>query len=246
MADLQSLLDECRFYYSETYDLTHTSQRISKFTEQDKKKTIWERADDRFFWNKHIMKEFIKLNLREWILIFIDGFIEFSKFNLSHSLPSTSPLSTNQTASQSTPYLLIEGEAEEFYYYILVSRREYYRTGTRFHTRGADPLGNVANFVETEQMVEFNGNISSFVETRGSIPLIWYQYNALKSKPTVDYSPFTVLFRFFLFFSNILQINGPWTFFIFVFFFFLFFWNFSCIGPRLHLIQFFKKYILFK
>ena len=40
------------------------------------------------------------------------------------------------------------------------------RSGARFHTRGADPLGNVANFVETEQILSFRGAVSSFVQTR--------------------------------------------------------------------------------
>jgi hypothetical protein len=41
--------------------------------------------------------------------------------------------------------------------YVLISRRGCLRTGARYHTRGADPLGNVANFVETEQIIIFNG-----------------------------------------------------------------------------------------
>lgn len=41
----------------------------------------------------------------------------------------------------------------------------------------------MANFVETEQIIEYNGDRSSFVQTRGSIPLIWYQLPNLKYKP---------------------------------------------------------------
>lgn len=50
-------------------------------------------------------------------------------------------------------------------------------------TRGADHEGNVANFVETEQIVEYGLCKSSFVQTRGSIPLFWHQLPTLKYKP---------------------------------------------------------------
>lgn len=51
------------------------------------------------------------------------------------------------------------------------------------------PQGNVANFVETEQIIERGGEKSSFVQTRGSIPLYWSQYPDLKYKPAMTLSP---------------------------------------------------------
>jgi hypothetical protein len=36
--------------------------------------------------------------------------------------------------------------------YILLSRRSKYRAGTRYETRGVDSTGQVANYVETEQV----------------------------------------------------------------------------------------------
>lgn len=38
----------------------------------------------------------------------------------------------------------------------LISRRSIYRNGRRYNTRGVDEEGNVANFVETEQIVKTN------------------------------------------------------------------------------------------
>lgn len=58
-----------------------------------------------------------------------------------------------------------------------------HRAGTRLFCRGSDPSGNVANFVETEQIVEYKDCKSSFVQVRGSIPLIWNQYPTLAYKP---------------------------------------------------------------
>jgi hypothetical protein len=58
--------------------------------------------------------------------------------------------------------------------------------------RGTDIQGNSANFVETEQIVEFdqdgqrtNRVLTSFLQTRGSIPLYWSQRPNLKWQPQV-------------------------------------------------------------
>lgn len=46
----------------------------------------------------------------------------------------------------------------------VISRRSCHRAGTRLYKRGIESSGDVANFVETEQIVEFEGAVSSFVE----------------------------------------------------------------------------------
>ena len=48
--------------------------------------------------------------------------------------------------------------------YIVISRRCIFRAGTRFNVRGVDLQGNVANFVETEQIVISSENVCSFVQ----------------------------------------------------------------------------------
>lgn len=40
----------------------------------------------------------------------------------------------------------------------------HFLKGTRMWRRGADPDGYVANFVETEQIMQFNGYTASFVQ----------------------------------------------------------------------------------
>lgn len=67
--------------------------------------------------------------------------------------------------------------------WILVSRRNVKRAGTRLFMRGSDPNGNPANYVETEQMIEYSGQRCSFVQIRGSIPIYWSQMPCLKYKP---------------------------------------------------------------
>lgn len=65
----------------------------------------------------------------------------------------------------------------------IISRRSIHRAGTRLFCRGVDGNGYVANYVETEQILEVRGSKSSFVQTRGSIPLFWQQAPNLKYKP---------------------------------------------------------------
>ena len=53
---------------------------------------------------------------------------------------------------------------QRIFTYTLVSRRCCYRAGTRFYMRGADHEGQVANYVETEQIIEYQGDKCSFVQ----------------------------------------------------------------------------------
>ena len=47
----------------------------------------------------------------------------------------------------------------------LISRRSIHRNGRRFNTRGVDEEGNVANFVETAQIIHTrDGQLFSFVQ----------------------------------------------------------------------------------
>ena len=49
---------------------------------------------------------------------------------------------------------------------MLISRRSRFRPGTRYNVRGADELGHVANFVETEQIVETEDAVTALVQSR--------------------------------------------------------------------------------
>lgn len=50
------------------------------------------------------------------------------------------------------------------FFWSIVSRRSVHKAGTRFYSRGINDDGQVANFVETEQIVEYNGQRISFVQ----------------------------------------------------------------------------------
>ncbi|CAI8612795.1 unnamed protein product [Vicia faba] len=65
----------------------------------------------------------------------------------------------------------------------LISRRCTRRLGTRMWRRGANFEGDTANFIETEQLLETEDFSFSFLQVRGSIPLLWEQIVDLSYKP---------------------------------------------------------------
>ncbi|CAN8252479.1 unnamed protein product [Cochlearia groenlandica] len=74
----------------------------------------------------------------------------------------------------------------------LIARRSRYNAGTRYLKRGINERGNVANDVETEQIVSEDVSehhpmqISSIVQNRGSIPLFWSQETSrMNLKPDI-------------------------------------------------------------
>ncbi|CAI0426349.1 unnamed protein product [Linum tenue] len=58
-----------------------------------------------------------------------------------------------------------------------------YHVGTRMWRRGANLQGDTANSIETEQLLETEGFRSSFLQFRGSVPLLWEQIVDLSYKP---------------------------------------------------------------
>lgn len=57
----------------------------------------------------------------------------------------------------------------------VISRRSRHRVGTRYKRRGLNEQGHCANYVESEQILQYKSHIVSFVQVRGSIPLFWSQ-----------------------------------------------------------------------
>jgi len=207
------------FYFSYTYDLTNSIERMQEQLEEMKlkkeanenvAKPLWKCVDERFFWNKALLSDLVdldatninrnevdniyfkneqnnivdeQLKIRDrFILPLIQGFIQIESF-----------------ISPETDVGDVEVRIS------LISRRSRYRLGTRFKKRGVDENGNVANFVETEQVsiffenifksfrkvdfflimkltllffpkiIDVYGHSLSFVILRGSIPIFWSQ-----------------------------------------------------------------------
>lgn len=108
----------------------------------------------KFTWNWHLLKPTLKNLPAEWKLSIIHGYLAQSNISLYGK-----PI-----------------------YITLIARRSSKYAGTRFLKRGATVYGDVANEVETEQIVFDaslssleSGHFSSFVQTRGSIPFFWSQ-----------------------------------------------------------------------
>lgn len=180
LALLDEMLRVGTFYYSREYDLTLTTQRIAEMQAAQSQSTDTQyqhqRADPRFWWNAFLSSDLLQGNAHSFITTYINGYFY------------TQTLTLNARQTQ----------------FILVSRKSVFRSGKRLLLRGADLQGQVANFAETEQIVYTMGSssaanhdaassnsssgddltrVSSYVQTRGSIPLLWTQ------TPTCKYTP---------------------------------------------------------
>lgn len=158
---IKSVLDTEYFYYCTSYDLTHTLQRLSNQGPGFTSMSLFDRSDDRFVWNKHLLREWNeRAELKRYCLPILHGFISMKDVMINSFRIK----------------------------WILISRRHTNRAGCRLFMRGADAGGQVANFVETEQIIEYQDSRigagrCSFVQIRGSIPILWSQSPDLRYKP---------------------------------------------------------------
>ena len=149
--------------------------------------------DSRFFWNEECVTPFLRAFEKE------DNELSVSpcQMLLDHTLPVTSAFVGIQRDIALVPNATAGTAFSVRYDQLLISRRSKYRAGTRFTKRGADAVGDVANFAETEQIcIVRNDTVSdkrarvqeiySHVQTRGSIPIRWSSPTDIKTyKPKV-------------------------------------------------------------
>ena len=118
-------------------------------------------ADEKFFWNLNVSMPFIERNLGSW----------------------TTPIANIWTETKTFT------QNQRKYNLTLVSRRGSRRQGPRYIKRGVDKNGDVANFVETEQILRSlgagGGDVFTFTQIRGSIPLYWEQVETWRLKPLI-------------------------------------------------------------
>lgn len=173
-----------QIYFSYSYDLTKTLQRnfvenlkkdiVPNYsstyytTTNDKKKfSLKLLSNNNFLWNHFHLKEFLSVAKSPliWLVFFIYGFFEQTECNLFGMR------------------LLVT----------VIARRNRHFAGTRYLKRGINNDGNVANDVETEQILEEISTtwsdqpmISSYIHIRGSVPIYWYQEsNSIIPKPNI-------------------------------------------------------------
>lgn len=144
------------FYFSPTYDLTNP---INKLSQNGSFTGSLASYDDRFFYNQVHVSGLIANKLTEWVQPFICGLVEYK-------------------------LLKVAGKNVGF---SLIGRRDKSRAGMRFMSRGCDMEGNVSNYAETEQIMiihqESELKVYSYLQTRGSIPVLWKQTPTLKWAP---------------------------------------------------------------
>ncbi len=166
LANLKLFLRDALFYFSYDFSLTLSQQLLEALPQESATAYQWEHSEERFFWNMSIAVPFCRAGFGRYVVAAIDGFFQ------SHVV------SMQKSALRLT----------------LISRRSRHRGGTRFLTRGVDPSGNVANFVETEQILELvdQGVLYSWVTVRGSIPVFWSQLGTERiPRPVVHHTIFS-------------------------------------------------------
>ncbi|KAL7614367.1 hypothetical protein Lser_V15G07111 [Lactuca serriola] len=145
-------------YFSYDVNITLSAQRLNDLGDESRLLPLWRQAEPRFLWNNYMLEVFIDNKLDPYMLPVIQG--SFQTFQSAIGL--------------------------EIIDVTLIARRCTRRTGTRLWRRGADADGYVANFVESEQIIQLKGFTSSFVQVRGSMPFIWEQIVDLTYKPKFD------------------------------------------------------------
>ncbi|KAK3720124.1 Phosphoinositide phosphatase sac1 [Vermiconidia calcicola] len=196
VAYLQNLLKTGPMYFSYSFDLTNSFQRQAQC---DSKEPLWQRADDRFFWNRFVQSSLIDFRLGK-----APGRMS------SGPQPGVDPyILPVMFGMMSITNTSIMGNAMTF---VLMTRRSRHRAGTRYLSRGIDEEGHVSNFNETEQSIILNDNASSgltsyagdqgfangkpvggqetqvlsYVQTRGSVPVFWAEVNTLQYTPKLQ------------------------------------------------------------
>ncbi|VBB30502.1 unnamed protein product [Acanthocheilonema viteae] len=132
---IQLVLSTGGFYFSRTYDLSHSAQWLAEnATPLFKRLPMMGRSDERFVWNRYLSAPLAAVpELFRYVLPIIHGFFDISR-------------------------CIVNGHVFQL---CLISRRSIYRAGTRFYMRGVSANGHSANYVETEQLVEYNKDRNS-------------------------------------------------------------------------------------
>ena len=175
---LDNFLERNPLYYSDQIDLTISILNMKKKMGTEKKSNIFKYTVSQYCWNYSMAKCFDSKGMNEFIFPVINGFFGARK-------------------------IAEYGEKNDIHF-ILIGRKDDRRSGMRFLIRGADGNGNVANSVETEEILTFKDdegiiNICSFIELRGSIPLLWKQEPSMQLNPKIrpkdDFSENCQVFR---------------------------------------------------
>ena len=134
------------FYYSHNFDLTNNIQAQKKVKMEKNNYDIFKDANHYYLWNCELLSRFIEFDVdNNFIVNCIYGYIRIHREKLE----------------------------ENDFSYILISRRNNANAGIFSTKRGLDENGHAANYVETEHIVIFDKNVSSYVQIRGTAPVYY-------------------------------------------------------------------------
>ncbi|XP_047357883.1 synaptojanin-1 isoform X1 [Vespa velutina] len=145
VSEVRKFLNSGTFYFS----WTGGQQECLDITLSAQKRSKSTTTDNRFFWNRMLHIHLLRygVDTSQWLLKAMCGSVEIRTVYVGHRQARA----------------------------VLVSRLSCERAGTRFNVRGTNDDGHVANFVETEQTIYLNNEVTSYIQTRGSVPLFWEQ-----------------------------------------------------------------------
>lgn len=143
-SDIMRLLNQGTFYYSNAGDITLNCQKRA----QD---GLREKANREFCWNEFLLKPILSWSLlsndastlvRDGFKVCMQGYVGVAS---------------------------IYYDSRELHLAV-ISRISTSRAGDRLLSRGINDDGSTSNFVETETIIEANGDLFSYIVIRGSVP----------------------------------------------------------------------------
>ena len=165
---LDDFLSRNNLYFSDKLDLSISLINLNKINENKinniNNSYIFTNSIIKYCWNYELARYFDIEGMNDFIFPVINGFIDIKEEK--------------------------DNYVEEFKF-ILIGRKDTRRSGVRLLIRGADKEGNIANSCENEEIVLYKPrnkeeiHLASFVQIRGSIPLIWTQEPSLQLNPQI-------------------------------------------------------------
>ncbi|KAL1304321.1 hypothetical protein AAFC00_000723 [Neodothiora populina] len=211
------------FYFSYDYDI---SRSLSRQEAHSSSVPLYKRFDPLYFWNHHLIQPIISSGQSGFVLPLIQGFVGQRAFtiaptdgNAADQIIDSKHFAGDVLEMQERAHSAADSGAEDpdrprDFLLTLLSRRSIKRAGLRYLRRGVDDQGNVANAVETEQILSEStwdpkDKSFSFVQIRGSIPVFFSQSPyAFKPIPIQYGSEATNQAAFKKHFANVLSRYG--------------------------------------
>ncbi|KXX83141.1 Phosphatidylinositide phosphatase SAC2 [Madurella mycetomatis] len=193
------------FFFSYDYDITRSMANPK--VPETASMPLYEHAEPMYFWNRHIMEPFIDAGADSLALPLMQGFVGQRSFVVDSHPPQVDDegaVGSVELSDFGSSWATEKAKAtaemrptEKKFDITVISRRSIKRAGLRYLRRGIDEDGNVANSVESEQILspseatwDPGSKVYSFVQIRGSFPLFFTQSPySLKPAPVLRHSP---------------------------------------------------------